>query len=50
MYIPKTNGARMEKLHIPMKNGGGGGDRILDGGGPSYPRFVEKINPFVGPV
>ena len=48
--ISPKGGARSLKLDIGMKDGGGGGDRSLDGGGPSSTRFVEKINPFVGAV
>lgn len=48
--LRKKGWAISQKLEIGMKVGGGGGDRSLDGGGPSSTRFVEKINPFVGTV
>lgn len=41
--IPPKGGARSLKLDIGMKDGGGGGDRSLDGGGPSCPRLSRRL-------
>jgi hypothetical protein len=39
----KKVGANAPKLEIGMKVDGGGGDRSLDGGGPSCPRLSRRL-------